>query len=558
MSLYAFIGALETGLAFALVALGAYLTFRVLDFPDLTVEGSFPLGAAVCAKLMISGVDPWMATLVASLVGCVAGFATAFLNLKLRILHILAGILTAIALYSINLRIMDRPNIGLINMPTVYTPFEHLGIPSLYAPVVLLAIIVVIVKILIDLFLATGFGLAMRAAGANARMARANGIRDGRMIVVGLAIANGITALSGALFAQMLGAADVSMGIGVIVVALAGVIGGTALMPSRLIPMLTLACVLGSILYRLALALALSSNAIGLTASDVNVVTAVLVAIALWLPVRNAAFSRREMIKVENLGVTFNKGTMLENRALHGVNLSIAAGEFVTVIGSNGAGKSTFLNLLAGEFIPSTGRISIDGTDVTYWPVYRRATMLARMFQDPRAGICEEMSIIENIAIAAARTSPRGFGFAITRQVREQANERLAMLQLGLEKRLHDRVALLSGGQRQALALIMATLGTTKVLLLDEHTAALDPAAAELVLNLTGEIVKKFGITTVMVTHSMRQALELGSRTIMLHHGQIILDIAGEQRASMTIEQLVQMFRRKEGAEISDDQLLLA
>jgi putative ABC transport system ATP-binding protein len=265
-----------------------------------------------------------------------------------------------------------------------------------------------------------------------------------------------------------------------------------------------------------------------------------------------------EMIKVENLGVTFNKGTVLENRALHGVNLSIAAGEFVTVIGSNGAGKSTFLNLLAGEFIPGTGRISIDDTDVTSWPVYRRATMLARMFQDPRAGICEEMSIIENIAIAAARTSPRGFGFAITRQIREQANERLAMLQLGLEKRLHDRVALLSGGQRQALALIMATLGTTKVLLLDEHTAALDPAAAELVLNLTGEIVKKFGITTVMVTHSMRQALELGSRTIMLHHGQIILDIAGEQRASMTIEQLVQMFRRKEGAEISDDQLLLA
>jgi len=293
LSLYAFIGALETGLVFALVALGAYLTFRVLDFPDLTVEGSFPLGAAVCAKLMISGVDPWTATLVASLVGSVAGLATAFLNLKLRILHILAGILTAIALYSINLRIMDRPNIGLINMPTVYTPFEHLGIPSLYAPVVLLAIIVVIAKILIDLFLATGFGLAMRAAGANARMAWANGIRDGRMIVVGLAIANGITALSGALFAQMLGAADVSMGIGVIVVALAGVIGGTALMPSRLIPMLTLACVLGSILYRLALALALSSNAIGLTASDVNVVTAVLVAIALWLPVRNAAFSGR-------------------------------------------------------------------------------------------------------------------------------------------------------------------------------------------------------------------------------------------------------------------------
>jgi putative ABC transport system permease protein len=291
LNLYAFIGALETGLAFSIVALGAFLTFRVLNFPDLTVEGSFPLGAAVCAKLMVSGVDPWSATLIACLVGCFAGFATAFLNLKLRILNILAGILTAIALYSVNLRIMDRPNIGLINMTTVYTPFERF-VPSLWAPMVLLAIVVVIVKLLIDLFLATGHGLAMRAAGANARMARANGIRDSRMIITGLAIANALTALSGALFAQMLGAADVSMGIGVIVVALAGVIGGTALMPSRLIPLLTLACVLGSLLYRLALTLALSSDAIGLTASDVNLVTAILVAIALWIPVRKTASAR--------------------------------------------------------------------------------------------------------------------------------------------------------------------------------------------------------------------------------------------------------------------------
>jgi putative ABC transport system permease protein len=293
VSLYALIGALETGLAFALVALGAYLTFKVLDFPDLTVEGSFPLGASVAAKLMISGVDPWTATAIAALTGCLAGVATAFLNLKLRILHILAGILTAIALYSVNLHIMDRPNIGLINMTTVYTPFERMGIPSLYAPAVLLAIIVVVAKILVDLFLSTGMGISMRAAGANPRMAQANGIKVGQMVVIGLAIANGLTALSGALFAQMLGAADVSMGIGVIVVALAAVIGGTALMPSRFVPMLTLACVLGSILYRVALAIALSTGALGLTASDVNLVTAVLVAIALWFPVRRSAFASR-------------------------------------------------------------------------------------------------------------------------------------------------------------------------------------------------------------------------------------------------------------------------
>jgi putative ABC transport system ATP-binding protein len=263
------------------------------------------------------------------------------------------------------------------------------------------------------------------------------------------------------------------------------------------------------------------------------------------------------MITVENLGVIFNKGTALENRALRDINVSIAPGEFVTVIGSNGAGKSTFLNLLAGEFAPSTGRIVIEGKDVTSWQVYRRAAVLARMFQDPRVGICENMSIIENIAIGAARTNPRGFGFAINPGVRQLAVERLALLQLGLEKRLHDRVDMLSGGQRQALSLIMATLGTTKVLLLDEHTAALDPAAAELVMNLTRDIVQKFSITTVMVTHSMRQALDFGTRTIMLHQGQIILDISGTERASMTVEQLVGMFRRKEGAELSDDQLLL-
>ena len=204
------------------------------------------------------------------------------------------------------------------------------------------------------------------------------------------------------------------------------------------------------------------------------------------------------------------------------------------------------------------GRILIDDIDVTSWPVYRRSTVLSRMFQDPRAGICEDMSIIENIAVASARTAPRGFRFAITDELRKLAADRLAILKLGLERRLQDRVALLSGGQRQPLALIMATLGPIKVLLLDEHTAALDPAAGDLVMKLTDSVVKKFGITTVMVTHSMRQALELGSRTIMLHQGQIILDISGEERASMTVEGLVRLFRSKEGAEIADDQLLLA
>ncbi len=293
MTLFAFVGAFETGLVFALVALGSFLTFRVLDFPDLTVEGSFPLGAAIAAKLMALGVDPWTGTAAGAAAGCLAGLATAFLNLRLRILHILASILTAIALYSINLRIMGGPNVGLLNLQTVYSFSEKLGVPSLYVPLPLLVVAVIAAKLLLDWFLATGFGMALRAAGENPRMARANGVNVGLMIYIGLAIANGLTGLAGALFAQMLGAADVSMGIGVIVIALAAVIGGTAVMPSRWMPVLTLACILGSIVYRIVIAFALNSDLVGLSASDVNLVTAILVALALFVPGRKTVSARQ-------------------------------------------------------------------------------------------------------------------------------------------------------------------------------------------------------------------------------------------------------------------------
>jgi putative tryptophan/tyrosine transport system ATP-binding protein len=263
------------------------------------------------------------------------------------------------------------------------------------------------------------------------------------------------------------------------------------------------------------------------------------------------------MIRAEHVGVTFNRGTALELRALHDIDLAVPTGQFLTVIGSNGAGKSTLLNVLAGEVAPDSGRVLVDDCDVTAWPVHRRAGMIARMFQDPRAGICESMSIIENVAIAAARTSPRGLRFAIGGGLRRMAQERLAMLGLGLERRLDDRVSLLSGGQRQALALIMATLGPTQVLLLDEHTAALDPAAAELVMRLTNEVVHTLGITAVMVTHSMRQALDHGTRIIMLHQGHVTLDLSGPERAALTVEGLMQLFQRKEGTGLADDQLLL-
>ena len=263
------------------------------------------------------------------------------------------------------------------------------------------------------------------------------------------------------------------------------------------------------------------------------------------------------MIRADHIGVTFNRGTPLEMRALRDIDITVPTGQFVTVIGSNGAGKSTLLNIFAGELIPDEGRVLVDDRDVTTWPVHRRARMMARMFQDPRSGVCEAMSIIENISIASARTLPRGFRFAINSELRRTAVERLAMLGLGLERRLDDRVSLLSGGQRQALALIMATLGPIRVLLLDEHTAALDTAAAELVLKLTDELVHTLAITTVMVTHSMRQALDYGTRTIMLHQGHVTLDLSGEERSAVTVDELVRLFKRREGIPAAEDELLL-
>jgi putative ABC transport system ATP-binding protein len=263
------------------------------------------------------------------------------------------------------------------------------------------------------------------------------------------------------------------------------------------------------------------------------------------------------VITLTGAAVTFNKGTALETKALRGVDFTVGPGEFVTIIGSNGAGKSTLLNCIAGEQALGAGTLTVDGADITAWPVWRRAAIIARMFQDPRAGICEPMSILENIAIAAARTAPRGLRFAMNAGLRRAAQDRVRQLGLGLENRLGDRVDLLSGGQRQALCLVMATLGATKVLLLDEHTAALDPATAEFVMQLTAETVKRLGITTVMVTHSMRQALDYGDRTVMLHQGHIVLDVAGPERAAMSIEDLLRLFRRREGTELADDQLLL-
>ena len=282
MSLYEFLGTLETGFIFGIVALGAYLTFQVLDFPDLTVEGSFPLGAAVAATLMVSAeLNPWLATLAAGFAGFAAGYITAFLNVRFNILHILTGILVAISLYSINLRIMSGPNKPLLGLDSVFSSFEFLTIPGYIINPIFLGILVIFIKFALDLLLSTGLGISMRAAGSNPAMAEANGVNVGNMKLFGVGLANCLTAIAGALFAQIFGAADAYMGIGVIIVGLASVIVGMSILPSRTIFLATIACISGAVLYRLAVAFALNADFIGLQASDVQLVTAILVAVAL-------------------------------------------------------------------------------------------------------------------------------------------------------------------------------------------------------------------------------------------------------------------------------------
>lgn len=263
------------------------------------------------------------------------------------------------------------------------------------------------------------------------------------------------------------------------------------------------------------------------------------------------------MMRADNLKVTFNQGTPIENPAMRGMSLNIADGEFVTVIGSNGAGKSTFLNAISGDLMVDSGSIHIDGQDVTRLPAHKRAHLVARVFQDPLAGTCEALSIEENMALAYSRGRKRGLSFALNKENRELFREKLALLKLGLENRLSDRIGLLSGGQRQAVSLLMASLQPSKILLLDEHTAALDPKTAAFVMELTDQIVAENNLTAMMVTHSMRQALDHGSRTVMLHQGKVVLDVSGEKRRGMDVPDLLDLFEQTRGEKVADDALLL-
>lgn len=263
------------------------------------------------------------------------------------------------------------------------------------------------------------------------------------------------------------------------------------------------------------------------------------------------------MLELKDISKTFAKGTVNEHAALKNINLSLKKGEFVTIVGSNGAGKSTLFNMICGTYMQDTGTITLDGSDISFMPEHKRAKMVGRVFQDPMKGTAPNMTIEENLALAYSRAGSGFFSQAVGRKKREMFQEAVSKFDMGLEDRMKTKIGLLSGGQRQVVTLLMCTIVTPKLLLLDEHTAALDPVTADKVMAITNSIVKENGITTMMITHNMSQALTTGTRTIMMENGEIIIDLDDEERKNMTVSDLVALYKEKENKEFDNDRILL-
>ena len=534
-------GNIAQGIIWGLMGLGVFLTFKLLNFADLSVDGSFATGGAVTAVMLIKGCPVWATIIVAILAGLAAGLVTGLLHTLLGIPDILAGILTQIALYSINLNIM-----GKSNLPISYRNYTLVVSASNINMAILVGLgICAVVVAAMYWYFGTEQGSTIRSTGSNPAMSKAQGININFTKVIALALSNGLVALSGSLFAQYQGFADINMGRGAIVIGLAAVIIGEVLGEAIfrkhmnfIIRMLFV--IVGGILYYIAMGIVLWLK---MPTDDTKLFTAIIVAIFLAVPY---------------LQKKRKKGTVNEKQALCGVNLTLNDGDFCTVIGGNGAGKSTTLNAIAGVWPVDCGQILIDGKDISALPEHKRAPYLGRVFQDPMTGTVADMEIIENLAIAARRGKKRGLSWGVKADERFRYRQMLAEFDLGLEDRMSSKVGLLSGGQRQAITLLMATIKKPKLLLLDEHTAALDPKTAAKVLELSDKIIAENNLTALMVTHNMHDAITHGNRLIMMSDGKIILDISGEEKKNLTVEHLLEMFEKASGSKLENDRMLLS
>ena len=601
--------AISLGFLWGVMTLGVYMTFRILDFADLTVDGSFAFGGATAATLIVAGWNPFLATLMAFLAGVTAGACTGLLHTKLKIPGLLASILTQISLYSINLRVMGRPLQALPNViadgrrqyETIFRYLPSFGMDEKTLILVYGGVIAALVVLLLWWFLNTEKGITIRSTGDNPQMSRALGVNTDSMKMLCLMIANGLVGFSGALIAQNNTVSTVDMGMGSIVFGLAAVIIGEGIFHFRSVLGKLTAVLLGSIVYRIIQKVVLLLN---LPTEDFKLISAAIIAVALAMPallpkfrkwlekltivkpaarapaqpgaqveqaprgeaalaaepaaVQAARAEKDTSLSVAHISKTFNAGTVNQKDALVDVALTLEPGDFVTVIGGNGAGKSTLLNSVAGVYPVDGGGIAIGTSQVTSEPEYRRARLIGRVFQDPMMGTAPGMTIEENLSIAMRRGQRRGLGPAIRKEERALFRRMLQTLDLGLEDRLRTRAGLLSGGQRQALTLLMATITHPKLLLLDEHTAALDPKTARNVLQITDRIIRAYGLTALMVTHNMKDALQYGNRTIMMHEGKILIDIESKAKKRLKVEDLLSMFERASGDAIANDRMLLS